>query len=241
MQFETTPPWQKREPPIIARYLTQVLCYGLFILAFTSALIVFALLFALTQGLTPANRVQNDVLYILLFTVSTLLFGGIAIFLQPKTRIPSRFQPSYGYVAPETLDEPFEVRFYRYFLNRSLVGKGAIRFAPEGLQIAGKLEPPMLLQALIFLLVVVTWKISLITQIIAFLLVIVLFVWLSKKHRSLIPYAQLEVIELDGRIVVLRSTQKPSQIAFVVAASDGERLYNELKHYFPSKLLQAKA
>lgn len=241
MQFETTPPWQKQEPRAITKYLAQVLCYGLFVLAFTSALIAFALLFALTQSMTPADRVQSDVFYSLVFGVLTFVSGGIAIYLQPKTRVPSRFQTSYGYVPPETYDTPFEVRFYRYFWSRSLVGKGAIRFSPEGLVIAGKLEPPMLLQILAFLLVVITWKISLLARGVAFLLMIGLFLWLSKQHRSLIPYAQLELSELNGRIVVLRSSQKPSEIAFVVAASDGERLYNELKLYFPSKLLQETA
>lgn len=237
MQFENTPPWQKQERAL-TKYLLQVLCYSLIALGLTSALIAFALVFALTQGMTPADRVQDDVFYALVFGVSTFALWGAAFFLLPKIRMPSRFQPSYGYIPPESLDLPFEVRFYRYFWSRSLDGKGALRFGTDGLVIVGKLEPPILIQGVVICLFVLLWNMSIILRVVGFALIILTFVLLRKRHQSSIAYAQLELIQLDGRIVALRSAQKPSQIAFIVAASDGERLYNELKVHFPSKVLQ---
>jgi hypothetical protein len=238
VQFDPTPPWRKQEPRVLQKYLMQIFCYTLIGWGLTCALFAFAMFFSLSQGLTPADRVQTDIAIALVCVVLTFVLGGTGLFLLPKVRIPSRFQPSYGYIAPETRDEPFEVRFYRYFWSRSLVGKGAIRFAPEGLVTVGKLEPPLVVQSLAIILIVIIWNISIIARVVAFLLTIVLFVLLRKRQQALISYSQLELIELNGRIVAFRSAQKPHQIAFVVAASDGERLYKELQNYFPSKLLE---
>lgn len=136
--------------------------------------------------------------------------------LWPLLKARTRFTPSYGAISATTMAHPFEVRFERVGLGRTLEGKGTLRFEPHGVYLSGTLTP------------------SPITQL-AFGVLIARLIG-HKRVEMLLPYHQLSGLRLEGCRVTIDGPGRPQRVAVAVAACDGERLYRELLPRFPSAL-----
>lgn len=136
--------------------------------------------------------------------------------LWPLLRARMRFAPSYGVIPATTMAHPFEVRFERVGLGRTLEGKGTMCFKPHAVYLSGTLTP------------------SPITQL-AFGVLIARLIG-RKRIEMLLLYHQLSSLRVEGCRVTIDGPGRPQRVAVAVAACDGERLYRELLPRFPSAL-----
>jgi len=57
--------------------------------------------------------------------------------------------------------------------------------------------------------------------------------WLGKKLTNVIPYKEINEIQLDGRTLEFHMIEEPGLLNVRVGLCDGERLYRELFHHYP--------
>lgn len=228
------PAWETTDLPYIARLGLLVVCSILLIVMIVSGFFILGSNYSLQDGtITQTQFIQTA-----LICTSLIVVGVAALyFLFPLTRNVGDFTPSYGMVLPTELQAPFEVYFERYLWGRSLRGKGIVQFIPEGLRIEGFLEPSIWFQLGIILVVtlvpLVVFGIGL-----GIIPALLLAYYLGRKPTVVsLPYALLSAPQLKGRTLRLNNEQVPKKIAFAVARSDGERLYNEIAHRYPNLIL----
>lgn len=232
----TRAPWEGKEVGYWARVGLALLGALLLIVLLVSFFIVFGVGMSLIRGTSMPDSFTTNLIAVAIAAVVCLgsLAGLIAIW--PYTRGPVRFTPAYLPVAPTALGQPFEVRFQRYLWGRSMRGKGTAQFTPEGLTIAGHIEPHALFQlgvvlALTFLpAFFFNFGLGIIPA-----LLIAYYVGRKQITRT-IPYAALHGLEMKGRQLSVGSDEAPKRIALAVAPIDGERLYRELLPRFPAAL-----
>lgn len=229
-------PWQNKEVNVAVRFGLTVLGILLLMVLMVSGLVAIGVIVSFALGNTQPAQVQSN---LVVGSVAALVcFGSLAglFTIWPYTRAPNRFTPSYGAVDPTTRGHVFEVRFQRYLWGRSMRGKGTMQFAPEGLIIAGNLEPHTLFQIGVVLVVTIlplvffNFGLGIIPA-----LLIAYYVGRKKFSRT-IPYPSIQQPEVKGRQLTLRCDEAPRQIDVVVASVDGERLYRELLPHFPTIL-----
>lgn len=148
-----------------------------------------------------------------------------------------RFKLRYTPPPPTSLGQPFDVLYSGKFgLSRSLTDRGGARFDSEGLTVHGELEPPPLLQVVVFLLLTV---VPLVLLGIGLGVILAIFVTRRIGRSPLtrtIPYSQIRELEVKGLKVTFLCEGQPGRVAFTAASADGERLYRELAARFPSAL-----
>lgn len=134
----------------------------------------------------------------------------------PLRSARTRFTPSYGVIPATAMAQPFEVRFQRVGLGRTLLGKGTMRFEPHGMYLSGTLTPSPLIQLTLGVLI---------AQLVG-----------RKRVEMTLPFHQLSSLHVAGPCVTLDGPGRPQRVAVVVAVCDGERLYRELLPHFPAAL-----
>lgn len=229
-------PWQVKETSATTRAILMLVGALLLIVLLVSFFIVFGVGMSLLRGTSMPDSFTANLIAVTIAAV--VCVGSLAALLAiwPYTRGPVRFTPAYPPVAPTALGQPFEVRFQRYLWGRSMRGKDTAQFTPEGLTIAGHIEPHALFQlgvvlALTFLpAFFFNFGLGIIPA-----LLIAYYVGRKKISRT-IPYAALHGLAVTGRQISVVSDAAPKRITLAVAPIDGERLYRELLPRFPAAL-----
>lgn len=233
----TRAPWQQRRLryplKFFVTFLAVLLGYIAFMFGFVWLMLVPGMLI---NGPGPRDTIAEMVNVGLILTGGFLVFGAAAAALWPLASAPTHFTPSYSAVAPTVAGHPFEVRYRRAGWGRTMSGKGAVRFDPDGLAVAGYVTPSPLLQIVV---VIVFTVVPLVLFSIGLGLIPALLVahYLGRKQRvTTLPYHQLGTPSVQGCGVTVAGAGTPQNISFVVAVVDGERLYRELLPRFPGAL-----
>lgn len=215
--MQQSAPWQQRQLSYVFK-LAVSFAGGLLLIASMVLGIVWLFLIPsmLVKGPGPRDTVAS-MLALGAFLTLALAACLVALWaLWPLLRARTRFTPSYGAVPATTMAHPFEVRFERVGLGRTLEGKGAMRFEPHGVYLSGTLTPSPIIQ-------------------LAFGLLIARLVG-RKRVEMTLPYHQLSDLRVEGCRVAIDGPGRPQRVAVAVAACDGERLYRELLPRFPAAL-----
>lgn len=227
-------PWEGVEHGYGARLGFLLLSALLLVVTIVSFLVAFGIGISLAQGTALPDSTTSNLIAVAIAVV--ICVAGIAslVALWPHTRGQARFTPSYGVIAPTTIDHPFDVRFERYLWGRSMRGAGTVQFTPTALTIAGNREPHPAFQ-LGIVLVVSLGPLILFGFGLGLIPALLIAYYVGRQRVSMtIPYPEIQHIMVKRRTVTLRSTQSPQVIMFGVAAGDGERLYRELGRHFPA-------
>lgn len=231
----TPVPWQIRERSYAAKLGLTFLLALLVIVLLVSFFIVVGVGGILARGDSPDDVQANTIAVIIAggFFLGSLA-GAVAIF--PQTRAITKITPSYAPVPPTQAGHPFDTRFQRSLWGRSMRGKGAVRFDPDGLKVSGYMETHALIQlAIVALLTFLPLLLFGIGLGVLPALIIAYYVGRRRIERT-IPYSALSNLSVKGCQVTVRSSEAPTRITFAVAAADGERLYRELLPRFPTAL-----
>lgn len=234
-----TPPWQQKQLPYALKLLIMLVMGLVLIIALVSGITFLALVpRMIINGPGPRDTIGSMIATALglgaVFGIS--LFGLIKLF--PYVSAPTGFKPSYGAIPADARVQPFEVRYQRSGMGRSMSGKGTARFDADGLAIAGYLTPSPLLQIGVILVVtivpILAFGIGL-----GFIPALLIAYYLGRKQiASTIPYVSLRDVGVQGGKVALSNPgAQPDKVVFYVAASDGERLYRELQERFPAAVV----
>jgi len=229
------PPWQQKQ---LSYGLKLLLTFGaglLFVVVLVSG-ITFLLIVPqmIIKGPGPRDTIESMITLGVVLTgvFGFSLFGLIKLF--PYVSAPTSFMPTYGTIPAEAAGHVFEAKYQRAGWGRSLSGKGAVRF-DEALQVEGYLTPSPLFQIGIILLMTI---IPLVVLGIGLGLIPALIIgyYVGRKQMSqAISYTDMRELTVKGcRVSFQRPGGLPGKIDFYVAASDGERLYRELRERFPT-------
>lgn len=229
-------PWESKAVSYGARLGLMTLTILLTIVMVVCFLVAFGVGSAVLRGdELPDSTTTNVIMVAITFGVGLLSLGGLVL-IWPYMQGPARFKPTYGLVDPRGLEVPFEVRFQRYLWGRSMRGKGSVHFTSDGLIIGGHMEPHVLFQLGVVLVLTFlpafffNFGLGIIPA-----LLIAYYIGRKKITRT-IPYAALSGLSVKGRQLTVRADGVPKSISFAVAPSDGERLYRELLPRFPAAL-----
>lgn len=232
----TLTPWESKGASYWARLGLMTLAILLTIVMIVCFLVAFGVGSSLLHGATlPDSTMTNIIMVAITAGVGLLSLGGLVL-IWPYMQGPASFKPAYGQVNSRGLGVPFEARFQRYLWGRSMRGKGIVLFTPEGLTIGGHMEPHVLFQLGVVLIltvlpvVIFNFGLGIIPA-----LLIGYYVGRKKISRT-IPYANLSSLTVKGRQLTVRCDGVPKSISFAVAPMDGERLYRELLPRFPTSL-----
>jgi hypothetical protein len=230
-----TPPWQEKQ---LAYGLKLLLTFGAGLLSVVVLVSGITFLIIVPQmiikGPGPRDTIES------MITLGLVLGGvlGVSLFglikLYPYVSAPTSFQPAYGAVPAEAAGHVFEAKYRRRGWGRSLSGKGAVRF-DQALHIEGYLTPSPLFQSGIILLVTIIPLVVLGIGL-GFIPALIIAYYAGRKQISqAIPYTDMRELMVKGcRVSFRRPGGLPGNIAFYIAASDGERLYHELQEHFPA-------
>lgn len=204
-------PWKEKGISKNTRLMARV---GLYLISFTAFFWLIGSVYLIISPSPKTGNFWSDTFpYIILFVI----LGGLILFsvkLFHLSRAPISFTPSYDKIDPTKPGEPFEVWYQQSLIaGRAISFRSTLTFRPEGL-ISPVLDN------------------------------------LRRQVAGTIPYANISGVSVKGRYIkfeimydvekvrpVLKSLYKP-QIAFYVSEADGERMYRELKKYFPSAVAQ---
>ena len=229
-------PWESKAVSYGARLGLMTLTILLTIVMVVCFLVAFGVGASLVRGDSlPDSTTTNIIMVAITAGVGILSLGGLVL-IWPYMQGPARFTPIYGLVAPTAAGQLFDVSFQRYLWGRSMRGKGTVQFTPEGLSIAGNMEPHALFQLGVVLVLTIlpaiffNFGLGIIPA-----LLVAYYVGRKKVSRTL-PYANLSSLTVKGRQLTVRCDGTPKSTSFAVATTDGERLYRELLPRFPATL-----
>jgi hypothetical protein len=210
-------PWQQRQ---LSYGLKLVVGFadGLLLIASVVLGIVWLVMIPsmITKGPGPHDTVAS-MLALGAFVTLALAACLVGLWaLWPLLRARTRFTPSYGVIPATMMAYPFEARFERVGLGRTLEGKGTLRFEPHGVYLSGTLTPSPITQLAFGILI--AWLIG------------------RKRVEMTLPYHQLSGLRVEGCRVTIDGPGRPQRVAVAVAACDGERLYRERLTRFPAAL-----
>jgi hypothetical protein len=132
---------------------------------------------------------------------------------------------------------PFDVLYHSTGLtSRSLNGRGGVRFDAEGLTVEGTLQPHVVLQLVIAVVLAAVLLFVFHLRASVFVAGLLTLLIGRKTVRRTIPYSDIRDLEVKGVQVRFRCDGQPGQVVLRAAPVDGERLYRELLARFPGAL-----
>lgn len=233
----TPMPWQRRQLSYGMKLLVTFGGALLFIIILISGITwLFMVPAMLISGPGPRDTISSMIIIGTLLTLLVALSIAALVVLWPYLTAPTSFKTSYIAVPATTAGHVFEIRYQRVGLSRTMLGKGTLRFDPEGLLMTGYLSPSPWLQLTIVLLFTLLPLLLLgIGLGIVPALIIAWFVG-RKPMEFTLPYHSLSDLVVKDCHVTLSTPDVPRKLSFLVAISDGERLYRELQPRFPAAL-----
>jgi hypothetical protein len=228
------PPWQEHQLPYGLKLLVMLGAAVLLIIAIVTFFTTIATIGTITGRTAAASSTANSIGLV----VSIGLFiGSVAgiVFLYRYLAAPTNFKPSYESVPAYVLGHPFEVRYGRAGLGRSLAGKGTVRFDAEGVLVEGYLTPSPIFQIAVLVLLTVLPLVLFGFGLGVIPALLIAYYVGRKKIAEPISYAAFRDLALKGsRVSFTQVEGVPRKLSFHVASVDGERLYRELGQRFPT-------
>ncbi len=225
-------PWQEKGISKNARLMARV---GLYLTSFMTLFWFIASVYFVIAPSPKTGDFWNDTFPYL--CLAGIVAGLILITLKlfRLSSAPISFTPSYQPVKPSDLGKPIEVLFERTLgLGRAISFIESITFRSEGLEIpySVRLKDNKFISVPYPQILKMTVK----GRHIAFRISNDAYVQLIVSHinTELVTFADVKSNLLNK---TLRSALKPG-VSFYVSEMDGERMYRELKRYFPSTIAE---
>lgn len=225
-------PWKVKGVSKNTRLMARV---GLYLLSFTT---LFWFVFSVYLTIAPSPKTGNFWNDIFPYICNTVIIGGLILINIKLIRLslaPISFTPSYPPVKSSDPGKPFDVLYEQSLGHgRAISFIKTITFQPQGLEIP--FFAPLKGSTLIVVPYAQIMEMTVKGRHVAFRISDDAYVQIivDSANNELVTFAGTKSSSLNK---ALRSAYKP-RVSFYVSEMDGERMYRELKKYFPSAVAQ---